>query len=109
MAYDPIAFDHSTYDVVQADIHKYTWHPDYWKPLRQVVEIYDNRGQTLLLSYDSFNPEANTVKLLDCSVTLGLTNTSFRLRFEDGHGVIDQNTIGLGNKVLVYGGRESND
>jgi hypothetical protein len=66
-------------------------------------------GLELLLVYDSFFPETNSIALLDCDVTLGLTSSGFSLKFEDGNGVIDQNRVGLGNKVLIYAGRQSDN
>lgn len=109
MAFSPDAYDAAVYDVVTPTLHKYTTDNDYWQSLKFLVEIYDNKGRTLLLSYDSFNPESNSVKLLHCSVSLGLTNTQFTLKFEDGNGIIDQNLIGLGNRILVYAGRTADN
>lgn len=87
----------------------YTNDKSYWTPLKCRVEIYDNKGLELLLVYDSFFPSTNPIVLLDCEVVLGLTNSSFMLRFEDGGKVINQNKIGLGNKILIYAGRKSDD
>ena len=107
MAFSGAAFDPNAFAIAAAPVRVYTSDPSYWVPLRCVVEIYDNNGTWLLLSYDSFNPASNTLALLECEVKLGLTNSSFHLLFEDGGGNIDQNTIGLGNKVLIYAGRDS--
>ena len=109
MAYNPVAFDPIGYDVTASALHIYTSNNRYWIPLKCVIEVYDNTGNTLLLSYDMFNPEINPIKLLECTVSLGLTNTQFTLKFEDGQGTINQNSIGLGNKVLVYAGRSSDN
>src|SRR5215216_246983 len=109
MAFNPNAFDPIAFTIASPTQPVYTSNNEYWKLLKCVVEIYDNTGTTLLLRYDSFNPNSNPIVLLDCEIVLGLTATSFMLRFEDGGKVIDQNTIGLGNKVLVYAGRYAND
>lgn len=107
MAFSAATFDPLTFDIAVAQTLVYTSHPDYLDPRKVRVEIYNNTGSELLLVYDSFLPETNTVALLDCEITKGLTNSGFTLRFEDGNGVINQNTIGLGNKVLIYAGRLS--
>jgi hypothetical protein len=109
LAYNPLAFDPVAYEVTSTRTRIYTNSKDYWTPLKCVVEIYDNFGEEILLRYDSFLPDSNPIVLLDCEVVIGLTSTSFYLRFEDGGGVIDQNTIGLGNKVLIYAGRDSDE
>jgi hypothetical protein len=109
LAYNPLAFDPQAYEVTTTRTRIYTNSKDYWTPLKCVVEIYDNFGEEILLRYDSFLPDSNPIVLLDCEVVIGLTSTSFYLRFEDGGKVIDQNTIGLGNKVLIYAGRESDE
>ena len=109
MAYSASAFDPIAYDIAVPLTHVYTNDPSYWVPLKVRVEIYDNKGLELLLVYDSFFPETNAIVLLDCEVTLGLSNSAFMLKFEDGSGTINQNTIGLGNKILIYAGRQSDD
>lgn len=109
MAFDRHAFDNIAFDVITPRSKLYTSSPDYWTPLKIVVEIYDNTGINLLLSYTSFDPESNPIKLLEWEISLGLTNSSFMLKFEDGSKTINQNTIGLGNKILIYAGREPND
>jgi hypothetical protein len=109
MAFSASTFDPIAFEVATAQTLTYTSDPAYWVPLKVRVEIYDNKGLELLLVYDSFLPETNPIVLLDCEVSLGLTNSSFNLRFEDGSGAINQNTIGLGNKVLIYAGRTSNN
>jgi hypothetical protein len=109
LAFSASTFDPLAFDVAVAQTLTYTSDPAYWVPLKVRVEIYDNQGLELLLVYDSFLPETNPIVLLDCEVSLGLTNSGFNLRFEDGSGAINQNTIGLGNKVLIYAGRTSNN
>lgn len=101
------AYEADSYILAFRDPDIYTTSSSYWVPQKCRVEIYDNTGSTLLLSYDSFLPSSNTIVLLDCHISLGLSQTSFMLRWEDGNGVIDQNTIGLGNKVLVYMGKST--
>lgn len=109
MAFSAATFDPNAFAIATPQTQVYTSDPSYWKPLKVRVEIYNNIGTELLLVYDSFLPETNDIVLLECDVTLGLTNSGFSLRFEDGAGVIDQNTIGLGNKVLIYAGRTSDN
>ena len=109
MAFSSSTFDPNAFAIAVAPVHVYTNDPSYWVPLKTRVEIYDNMGLELLLVYDSFFPETNSIALLDCDVTLGLTSSGFSLKFEDGNGVIDQNRIGLGNKVLIYAGRQSDN
>src|SRR5215211_2287053 len=109
MAFSAATFDPNAFAIAVAQTQVYTDDPSYWIPLKVRVEIYNNLGSELLLVYDSFLPETNAIALLDCDVTLGLTNSGFTLRFEDGNGVINQNTIGLGNKVLIYAGRTSDN
>ena len=109
MAFSGSTFDPTAFAIAVAPTHVYTSNPSYWVPLKVRVEIYNNTGLELLLVYDSFLPETNQIVLLDCQVVLGLTNSSFSLKFEDGSGAIDQNTIGLGNKVLIYAGRTSDN
>jgi len=109
LAFSAATFDPDAFAIAVAQTQVYTGDPSYWTALKVRVEIYNNTGLELLLVYDSFLPETNAVALLDCDVSLGLTNSSFSLRFEDGNGVINQNTIGLGNKVLVYAGRSSDN
>ena len=109
MAFNPNAFDPTAFTIATPATQVFTSHKDYWTPLRCRVEIYDNKGLELLLVYDAFFPNSTTIKLLDCEVTLGLTNSSFTLKFEDGQGTINQSTIGLGNKVLIYAGRVANN
>jgi hypothetical protein len=109
MAFSAATFDPLAFDIAVAQTHVYTSDPSYWVPLKVRVEIYNNLGSELLLVYDSFLPETNPIVLLDCDISLGLTNSSFSLRFEDGNGAINQNTIGLGNKVLIYAGRSSDN
>ena len=109
MAFSSSTFDPNAFTIAVAPTHVFTSSPTYWEPLKCRVEIYNNIGTELLLVYDSFLPETNAIVLLNCEVSLGLTNSSFTLRFEDGAGAINQNTIGLGNKVLVYAGRQSDD
>ena len=109
MAFSSSTFDPQAFAIAVAPTHVYTSNPSYWVPLKVRVEIYNNTGLELLLVYDSFLPETNQIVLLDCQVVLGLTNSSFSLKFEDGSGAIDQNTIGLGNKVLIYAGRTSDN
>ena len=103
------AFEADTYILKLRDTDVYTSASSYWVPQKVRVEVYDNIGETLLLSYDAFQPEENDVVLLTCEISLGSSQTSFLLKWEDGNGVIDQNTVGLGNKVLVYMGKASND
>jgi hypothetical protein len=109
LAFSASTFDPVTFDIAVAQTLTYTSNPSYWLPRKARVEIYDNNGLELLLVYDSFLPATNAVALLDCDVTVGLTNSAFMLRFEDGSGTINQNTIGLGNKVLIYAGVDTND
>lgn len=109
MAFNSSTFDPNTFAIAVPRTRIYTSNNSYWVPLKCVVEIYNNTGTNLLLSYNSFFPYSNNIVLLDCEVALGLTSTYFSLRFEDGSGVINQNEIGLGNKVLVYAGRKSNE
>ena len=109
MAFSESTFDPIAFAIAVAQTPVYTSNPSYWVPLKCRVEIYDNKGLELLLVYDSFLPETNQIVLLDCDVVLGLTNSSFTLKFEDGSGAIDQNRIGLGNKVLIYAGRTSDN
>ena len=109
MAFSESTFDPTAFAIATAPVQVFTSNPSYWVPLKVRVEIYDNKGLELLLVYDSFLPETNQIVLLDCDVVLGLTNSSFTLKFEDGSGAIDQNRIGLGNKVLIYAGRSSDD
>jgi hypothetical protein len=109
MAFSASTFDPNAFEIAVPQTLVYTSNPSYWVPLKVRVEIYNNTGLELLLVYDSFLPETNEIALLDCSFTLGETNSGFSLRFEDGAGIIDQNTIGLGNKVLIYAGRTSDN
>lgn len=109
MAFSATTFDPTAFAIAVAQTRLYTSDPSYWMPLKVRVEVYDNLGQDLLLVYDSFLPETNTTALLECSVSLGLTSSGFSLKFEDGNNVIDQNEIGLGNKVLIYAGRTSDN
>jgi hypothetical protein len=109
LAFSASTFDPIAFDVAVAQTLTYTSDPSYWIPRKVRVEIYNNTGLELLLVYDSFLPETNEVALIDCDITIGLTNSAFMLRFEDGNGIINQNTIGLGNKVLIYAGVNSND
>jgi hypothetical protein len=109
LAFSAATFDSNAFAIAVAQTQVYTSNPSYWVPLKVRVEIYSNIGTELLLVYDSFLPESNDIVLLDCEITLGLTNSGFSLRFEDGTGAIDQNKIGLGNKVLIYAGRQSDD
>ena len=109
MAFSSSTFDPNAFAIAAPQVQVYTSDPSYWVPLKVRVEIYNNLGLELLLTYDSFLPETNPIILLDCGVSLGLTNSSFSLRFEDGSGAINQNKIGLGNKVLIYAGRTAND
>ena len=109
MPFSPEAYESDSYILAFRDPDVYTTASIYWKPQKCRIEVYDNLGEDLLLSYDSFLPDSNDVILLDCEITLGLSQTAFMLKWEDGNGVINQNTIGLGNKVLVYMGKTSND
>jgi hypothetical protein len=109
MAFSAATFDPNAFAIATPQTQVYTSDPSYWVPLKVRVEIYNNIGTELLLVYDSFLPETNDIVLLECDVTLGLTNSGFLLKFEDGAGVIDQNKIGLGNKVLIYAGRSSDN
>ena len=109
MAFSSATFDPNAFAIAVAPTHVFTSSPTYWEPLKCRVEIYNNNGLELLLVYDSFLPETNAIVLLNCEVSLGLTNSSFTLRFEDGSGAINQNTIGLGNKVMIYAGRTSDN
>jgi hypothetical protein len=109
MAFSAATFDPNAFEIAVAQAQVYTTDDAYWVPRKARVEIYDNKGLELLLVYDSFLPETNAIALLDCELTLGLTNSGFTLKFEDGSGAINQNTIGLGNKVLIYAGTQSNE
>lgn len=109
MPFAPEAYEADSYFLSFRDLDVYTTSDVYWVPQKCRVEIYDNTGDTILLVYDSFLPESNNVILLDCEITLGLSQTGFMLKWEDGNSVINQNTIGLGNKVLIYMGKASNE
>ena len=108
MPFAPEAYEADSYILAFRDPDVFTTSSIYWVPQKCRVEVYDNLGDNILLTYDSFLPDSNDVILLDCEITLGLSQTGFMLKWEDGNGVIDQNTIGLGNKVLVYMGKTSN-
>jgi hypothetical protein len=109
MAFSAATFDPLAFSIAVAQTQVYTSNPSYWVPLKVRVEIYNNIGTELLLVYDSFLPETNDIILLECEVRLGLTNSGFTLKFEDGFGLINQNEVGLGNKVLIYAGRTSDN
>jgi hypothetical protein len=102
------AFESDSFILKLRDTDIYTSDSSYWLPQKVRVEVYDNLGETLLMSYDSFQPEENDIILLDCEISIGSSQTSFMIKWEDGSGTIDQNTVGLGNKVLVYMGKTSN-
>jgi len=103
------AYEADSYILSFRDPDIYTTSNSYWVPQKCRIEVYNNSGETLLLSYDAFQPELNDIILLDCEISLGASQTSFMLKWEDGNGVIDQNLIGLGNKVLVYMGKDTNN
>lgn len=107
--YDSLGYDSVGYDVFVKPGVITTSDSSYWTQWRPKIEIYDNTGATLLLSYDAFDPENQTVKCTECEIQLGLTQSTFTFRFEDGNHAIDITQIGLGNKVKVYTGQTSAD
>ena len=107
--YDPLGYDGTGYDLFTVPPVITTAVPSYWTYWRPKIEIYNNLGDTLLLTYDAFDPESALVKCTECQVQLGLTQSTFTLRFEDGNHAIDITKIGLGNKVKVYTGQTSAD
>lgn len=107
--YDPLGYDGTGYDLFTKPPVVTTSSLTYWTYWRPKIEIYDNTGSTLLLSYDAFDPETQSVKCTECEVQLGLTQSTFTIRFEDGNHAIDITQIGLGNKVKIYTGQASAD
>lgn len=107
--FDSLGYDSVGYDVfVKPDVIT-TSDNSYWRYWRPKIEIYNNTGDTLLLTYDAFDPESELIKCTECEVQLGLTQSTFTLRFEDGSHAIDITQIGLGNKVKIYTGQTSAD
>ena len=107
--YDPLGYDGTGYDLFTLPAVITTSYPSYWTYWRPKIEIYNNLGDTLLLTYDAFDPDSALVKCTECDIQLGLAQSTFSIRFEDGNHNIDVTKIGLGNKVKIYTGQTSAD
>jgi len=58
--------------------------PSYYTPLRAKITVMDNFADNTLFTYDSFNPTASSVKVLQAQVSLGLNQTgTFGVFIED--------------------------
>lgn len=80
----------------------------YYTPLRPKLQIMDNKASTTYYTYDSFNPLANSLKVIQSVVTLGTNQTgTFSYFLEDTGGLIDRTKIKVGNKVIISAGKTS--
>jgi len=80
----------------------------YYIPLRVKVQILDNFASTTYYTYDSFNPQASAIKILEVTVSLAVNqNGTFTVFIEDDAGQIDRTKIGCGNKVIITAGKTS--
>ncbi|MGD1837508.1 MAG: hypothetical protein ACPKPY_05560 [Nitrososphaeraceae archaeon] len=78
----------------------------YYNLVLPKIEIYDNIGSTLLVSYNGFESDSATINLIEYDLNLSSTQPTFSLTFEDNDKMIDQTKIGIGNKVRILASKD---
>src|SRR5262245_50116725 len=79
---------------------------DYFKPFRPVVTIRHKDGDPIFLLHDSFHPPTEGPAVTEIDVDLAIGDAgSFTIKILDPNRELDPSLVGLGNRVLIQGGR----
>lgn len=83
---------------------------DYFKPFRPVVTIRHKDGDPIFLLHDSFHPPTEGPAVIEIDVDLAIGDAgSFNIKIIDPTRDLDPSLVGLGNRVLIQGGRKEEE